>query len=121
MQNDKDQHIEDVHALIETGVLKTKLEILITDFQSSKVELNDNLTRIYELIRVFPNSINDCKDSIELDLHTYYMTKKDGKLLEQHLSNSIMSIKIWIVASIGGFTAAGAVLIWYFKALSGSG
>ncbi len=105
----------EMKALVEIGVQKAKLDILVNDFQESKGKTDENLTRIYNLLRTFPNKVTDCRREIESDMSALYMTKKDGELLEQHLSNNIKSVKLWIVSTVSGCTATGVFILWFLK------
>ncbi|MCH9712738.1 MAG: hypothetical protein K0U20_08960 [Proteobacteria bacterium] len=114
--------LEDLKALERLAVGEAKIEILVGDFQAHKTSeekrlaaIDTNIGKIYEIIRGFPTKVNDCRDDLEQTIARDYMTKKDGKMLEQHLANNIKSVKLWIVSSVGGFTAAGVLLLWLFK------
>lgn len=107
--------LEDIEVIKTVAVQGAKLEILVEDFQTSKKETNDNLGKLFELLRSNAKHVTDCKDELEKDIEKVYMTKKDGEILEQHLANNIRSIKLWIVSSVGGFSAAGVLMVWALK------
>jgi len=107
--------LADLKALEKLAVQEAKLEILVGDFQASRKHTDETIGQIFELLREFPSKVNQCRDELETDIEKIYMTKQDGKLLEQHLASNIRSIKLWIVSSVGGFTAAGVCISWYFK------
>lgn len=111
--------VDELRQLERLAVQEAKLEILVEDFQANKKrterhisDINDNISRIYDITREFPAQINQTKDDIERDFSLQYMTKTDGKLLEQHVTNIVKSVKLWILATVGGFTSAGLVILW---------
>lgn len=114
--------LEELKSLERIAVQEAKLDILVSDFQENKRtseihvrDIHDNVARIYDLIRAFPQQIIKSKNDIENDLERLYLTKTESQLLEQHLANNIRSIKLWIVTSVGGFTSAGVFILWGFK------
>lgn len=114
--------LEDVKVLERIAVTEAKLEILVNDFQSNKImtdsnlkDISDNISKIYDLTRAFPEQIKECRQELEADIEDLYMLKKDSELLEQHLINNVKSIKLWIVTSVGGFTSAGLFILWVFN------
>ena len=113
---------EDLESLIKIGVQEAKLNILVEDFQDHKHDadkrleaIDRNIGNVYKLVRDFPTKVKECQDDLEIDIKNTYMTKKDGQILEQHLDNSIKSVKLWIVSSVGGATTAGIFIMWFFK------
>lgn len=113
---------KELESLIAIGVQEAKLGILVTDFQDHKHDADKrlaaidlNISNVYDLVRNFPEHVKRCQDELEDDMEDKYMTKKDGVILEQHLANNIRSIKLWIVSSVGGATAAGVLIIWFLN------
>ncbi len=114
--------LSDLKVLERLAVEEAKLSILAEDFQrhrdvvqSSMKELTVNIGKLYDLSRAFPDTVSNCRDKMENDFGKIYMTKQDGALLEQHLANNIRSVKLWIVSSVGGFSAAGVSIMYFFK------
>lgn len=112
----------ELQSLIQLGVQEAKLHILVSDFQDHKHDadkrletIDTNIGNVYKLVRDFPERVKRCQDDLEIDIERIYMTKKDGKILEQHLVNSIKSVKLWIVSSVGGAVAAGILIMWVFN------
>ena len=112
----------ELKSLIKIGVQEAKLDILVADFQDHKHDadkrleaIDRNVGNVYKLVREFPERVKRCQDDLEDDIERVYMTKKDGQILEQHLDNSIKSVKLWIVSSVGGATTAGIFIMWFFK------
>ena len=112
----------EIDSLIKIGVQEAKLHILVADFQDHKNDadkrleaIDNNISNVYKLVRDFPERVKRCQDDLENDIERVYMTKKDGQILEQHLDNSIKSVKLWIVSSVGGATAAGIFILWFFN------
>ena len=113
---------KEIDSLVKIGVQEAKLHILVNDFQDHKQDadkrleaIDTNIGNIYKLVRDFPERVSRCQDELENDIKDTYMTKKAGELLEEHLTNDIKSIKLWIVSSVGGATAAGLLIIWFFN------
>jgi hypothetical protein len=116
--------IDDLKSLERLAVTEAKLKILIDDFKGNRKLTQDNLKdikesimQVYELSRNFPQQIIDCRREVEHDFEGKYMTKTDGVILERHISDKVKSIKLWIVSSVGGFTSAGLVILWFFNLL----
>lgn len=116
--------IDDLKSLERLAVTEAKLKILIDDFKGNRRLTNDNLkdikesiTQVYELTRTFPQQIIDCRREVEHDFSKIYMTKTDGVILERHISDKVKSVKLWIVSSVGGFTSAGLLILWFFNML----
>ena len=114
--------LSDLKALERLAVTEAQVPILAADFQrhrdvseSALKDINDSIGKIYVIIRGMPKQVNDCRDELEQDIKNSYMSKGAGELLEQRLDNSVKSVKIWIVSTVGGFTAAGLFLAWFFK------
>lgn len=112
----------ELDSLIKIGVQEAKLNILVEDFQDHKHDadkrlevIDNNIGNVYKLVRDFPERVKRCQDDLEDDIKDVYMTKKDGEILEQHLTNNIRSIKLWIVSSVGGATATGIFIMWFFN------
>jgi len=106
---------EVLDSLVDIGVQKAKLGILVDDYRESKKQTDDNLKRIYDLLRKFPEQIKECRDELETDTATIYMTKNSGDRLEERVTSNIRSIKLWIVSSVGGFSASGIFIIYMLK------
>ena len=113
---------QELDSLVQLGVQKAQLHILVEDFQEHKrtadkrlEAIDTNIGNVYKLVRDFPDRVSRCQDELESDIKDTYMTKKAGELLEEHLTNDIKSIKLWIVSSVGGATAAGLLVMWFFN------
>ena len=113
---------KEIDSLVKIGVQEAKLHILVSDFQDHKHDadkrleaIDNNIGNVYKLVRDFPERVSRCQDELENDIKDTYMTKKAGELLEEHLTNDIKSIKLWIVSTVGGATAAGFLIIWFFN------
>lgn len=93
------------------AVVEASHKILVDDFQKSRDHIDDSLNKIFDKVNSIPGKITDCKDTLESDIRQTYMTKDAGKLLQKNIN----SVKIWIVSSVGGFTAAGVFIMWLLK------
>ena len=107
--------LEDLKALERIAVTEAKLDILVNDFQKNRDDSKETLDQLFALIRAIPGKITECKDTLEKDIKDTYMTKDAGVLLEQRLTSSVRSIKLWIVSTVTGATAAGVFILWFFK------
>lgn len=112
----------ELQSLIKIGVQEAKLEILVDDFKKHKelserqlTKITTDIGRIYDITRQTPKQVEQCRRELEKDIHESYMTKTAGAMLEQRLENNIKSIKLWMVATVGGFTSAGIFILWFFK------
>lgn len=116
----------EIQQAVEMAVAKSEIAALAMSFSEhvSKEdtylkEIFDKLRKVQEDISKWPLQIEKCSSDLEQDIlskiEATYMTKKDGQLLEQHLINSVRSIKLWIVSTVGGFTTAGVLIAWYLK------
>ncbi len=119
MPNVTEQEIE---SLIKIGVQEAKLNILVNDFQENKKQVNDNLTRIYELLRNFPSKINECRDELEKDIHDelekHYVTEAELREIRTQLTTKIDNIKrsfkwtMIVIVAIAG-TVQFITTIWF--------
>ena len=113
---------KEIDSLVKIGVQEAKLHILVSDFQDHKRDadkrleaIDNNIGNVYKLVRDFPSRVSSCQDELEKDIERLYMSKNAGKLMEQRLNNNIRSIKLWIVSSVGGATATGVFIMWFFN------
>lgn len=100
--------LSDLKAIERLAVVEAGHEILVNDFQKSRDHVDETLIKIFDKVDSIPGKITACKDTLEDDIKSTYMTKTAGVLLEQN----IKSIKWWIVSTVGGFTGAGVVALW---------
>jgi len=107
--------LQDIKALERLAVVEASHKILVGDFQNSRDHVNESLNKIFDIVNSIPGKITECKDTLEHDIDNTYMTKTAGVLLEQKLSSNTRSIKLWIVSSVSGATAAGVAIMWFFK------
>ncbi|MCH9735413.1 MAG: hypothetical protein K0U78_12820 [Actinomycetia bacterium] len=107
--------LSELKALERLAVQEAKVEILVTDFQRHREYSEKTLTEIFTLLRDVPKTITDCRDTLEKDIDDTYMSKTEGKLMEEHFSGYVRSIKIWMVSTVGGFSAAGIAVMWFFN------
>lgn len=114
---------EEIESLKQQAVQEAKLNILIEDFQRHKSDEEARWTEMFTLVRslekTFPEKLSTCKSNVEksvLDhVEEHYMNKSDGKLIYEKIN----SIKLWIVSTVGGFTAAGVLIVWFLKLHNG--
>ena len=92
--------------------MQTKLDILINDFQVARTSTDKNSANIFSLIRSNEVKLSTCRNDLEKDIERLYMTKEAGLAMESRLNNNFKSIKAWIVTTVGGFTAAGLLILW---------
>ncbi len=106
--------LEDIEVIKSVAVQGAKLEILVADFQATRKHTDENIARIYELLRAFPKQVADCSDALETKIHAdlekHYATDADVKALRVELKNEIGKISNrfkWTTGLI--VAAAGAV------------
>jgi hypothetical protein len=107
--------LTDLEALQRLAVVESGHKILVGDFQKSRDHLNEILAKIFEKVDSIPGKVTDCKETLEKDINEKYMSKEAGKLLEQRLTSSTRSIKLWIVSTVTGASATGVFILWFFK------
>ena len=114
--------LKEISALEKAAVQGAKLSILVDDFQEHKhvadkrlEAIDTNIGNVYKLVRDFPSKVSRCQDDLEKDIERLYMSKTSGELMEQRLNNNIRSIKLWIVSSVGGATATGIFIMWFYN------
>jgi len=94
---------DELRNLVQAGVEREKLSILIQDFKDNKTEQSDklmsidkNISDIYRLIRQMPATINTCRDEIEKDFHKeldkHYVTESQLKLLAIEFNGKIDTV-----------------------------
>lgn len=103
---------EDLKAIERLAVQEAKLEILVTDFQASRKNTEENIVKIFELIRSFPDRMNACRDDLEKDIYSelekHYVTIPRIDTLEQDINNrfdrsdSRSKWTIGVIVSIAG-------------------
>jgi len=120
---------DELNALIQAGVEKEKLSILIGDFKQHKEDeekrllaIDHNVASIFELVREFPDKVNKCRDELENDIHreleNHYVTTPDLKILSTSLNAKIDSINIRVKWTIGVIVAGAGIIqfaftMWY--------
>ena len=117
--------LADIKALEKIAVQEAKLDILVGDFQATRTHTDENIVKIYELLRAFPKQVADCSDALEIKIHAdlekHYATDADVKALRVELRNEIGKISNrfkWTTGLIVMF--AGAVqffMTMYFLSL----
>lgn len=109
--------LKDLKTLERLAVVEAKLDILVGDFQKTRSDSKETLDQLFRLIRDIPAKITDCKDTLEKDIKDTYMSKTAAELMETRFNSSVRSIKLWIVSTVSGATAAGVFALWFFKIL----
>lgn len=115
---------------VDAAVLKEQVTTLTSTVEAAEIKQQQYLRDIFEKIRDvqkdiggWPNRLSQCSSDLEHEMLEHmkrtYMTHKDGQLIRQEFTNSVRSLKLWIVSTVGGFTAAGIVLAWYWKLFGG--
>ncbi|MCH9735388.1 MAG: hypothetical protein K0U78_12695 [Actinomycetia bacterium] len=88
--------LSDIKALEKIAVQEAKLEILVGDFQTTRKNTDENVVKIFELLREFPKKVSDCSDALEVKIHAdlekHYATDADVKALRVELKNEISKI-----------------------------
>lgn len=105
---------EDLKAIERLAVQEAKLDILVGDFQNSRRATDENVVKIYELIRGFPDNMKACRDDLEKDIYNelekHYVTIPRIDALEADMINRFdksESRSKWTIGLI--VAAAGAV------------
>jgi len=104
--------LTDLKALERLAVQEAGHKILVGDFQKSRDHIDETLTKIFEKVNSIPGKITECKDVLEKDIDDKYMSKDAGVILEERLTNSTKSIKLWIVSTVSGCTGTGIFILW---------
>jgi len=125
-QKDFNKAVDDA---VENAVTKVKVDSLTTSFSNHEareekylMDISENLKDVQLQIGNWKLKLTECKNELHEEIMgnvtDTYMTKKDGLLLEQHLASNIKSIRLWIVATVGGFTSAGILVAWLLGVVS---
>lgn len=112
---------------IQQALTDSKLEVLEKSFeifqkteQATLREIFDKLRELGDHVTGWPLRLNECASGVDEDLKQYmdqhYMKIEtaNGRFnsMEERVDHGLKSIKLWIVATVGGFTAAGVVILW---------
>lgn len=126
-----------VHQRIEQGIeqamTKARVDSLEKSFIVFQQKENEALREIFDKLRemndhvtAWPLKLNECASGVDDDLKQYidqhYMKIEtaNGRFsnMEERMNHGLNSIKLWIVATVGGFTAAGLVILWALDLVS---
>jgi len=106
--------LSDLKALERLAVVESGHDILVKDFQATRKHTDENIAKIFELLRAFPKQVADCSDMLEgkihADLEKHYATDADVKALRADMTNKIDNIGRrfkWTTGVI--VTGAGAI------------
>ena len=112
--------LADIKALERLAVVEAGHDILVNDYQTSRKQTDENIAKIYELLRAFPKQVSDCSDALEVKIHAdlekHYATDTDVKALRVDMTNKIDKIGNrfkWTT----GLIVAGAGLIQFFTTM----
>ena len=120
---------KELDALVDAGVEKEKLKILISDFQDHKrdeekqlMAIDNNIAEIFGLMREFPDKVNKCKDQLEEDIHEelekHYATENDLKALRKDMNSEFKELRgrfkwtMVLIVSVAGIAQYVATMWW---------
>jgi hypothetical protein len=104
--------IQEIEQRDRAVAMQTKLDILIKDFQAGRTANDKHFVEIFSLFRGNEAKLHNCRDELQKEIKATYMTQAAGEAMELRLSNNLKSVKTWIVTTVGGFTAAGLLVLW---------
>ena len=88
--------LQDLKALERLAVVESGHDILVKDYQATRDNTDENIGKIYELLRAFPKQVVDCSDALEVKIHAdlekHYATDTDVKALRVEMTNKIDKI-----------------------------
>ena len=88
--------LQDLKALERLAVVESGHDILVKDYQATRNHTDENIGKMFELLRAFPKQVADCSDDLETKIHAdlekHYATDADVKALRVELKNEIGKI-----------------------------
>lgn len=112
---------------IQQALTDSKMDLLYKTFETFQKneqehlkDIFDKLRELNERINQWPLKLKECSTGLDEDLKSYmdehYMKIETAnnkfQSMEERLDHGLNSIKLWIVATVGGFTAAGLLIAW---------
>lgn len=106
----------ELEAKIDAAVTKSQVGELTADLALHKKQEEIYLKEIFDKLRDLNSQMSDwsAKFSREINTMENDIMEKVGKkyMTREETISGFKAIKIWIVSSVGGFTAAGATIFY---------